>query len=105
MQSRTDGQLVATLVDTSHGPSSSIVTGLIYAMEYDLETGTLYYGDRNTSTLWKVPLQRLTSSQDDRTLVYSGISAWGMAYDWINHYMYWTDDRQDHSLISFLYGT
>ena len=91
MQSSTDGQLEATLVDTSHG--NSMFTGLIYAMQYDPETETVYYGDRNTSTLWKVPLQRLTSSQDDRMLLYNGTTVWGMAYDWINHYLYWTDDR------------
>ena len=97
LQSSTDGLLRATLVDTSHGiePSTSIVTGLIYAMEYDPETGTVYYGDRNTSTLWKVSLRRLTSSQDDRMLLYSGVTIWGMTYDWINHHLYWTDDRQD----------
>ena len=97
LETRLDGYHFSTLLDTSYGPvNDPVVTGLIYAMDYDLSDGIVYYGDRNSSTLWQVPLQRLTSSQDDRKLLLSGVTAWDMAYDWIHGYIYWTDDRYIH---------
>ncbi len=90
LKTSVDGTEIATIADTSFG---TLATGLIYAMDYDLDSGLLYFADRNTSTLWSVPLERLTSSQDGRILVLEGVKAWGLSYDWVNGYLYWTDDR------------
>lgn len=90
LKTSVDGTEIETVADTSNGAD---ITGLIYAMDYDLERGVLYFADRNSSTLWSVRLKRLTSSQDDRTPILEQVSAWGMSYDWVNGYLYWTDDR------------
>ena len=66
--------------------------GLIYALDYDLLNGFLFYGDRNSNTLWKVSLDRPTASQDDRVLLSSNSTAWDMVFDWIADVLYWTDD-------------
>ncbi len=91
-----DGMEISTIADTSYGIGSNVIpTGLIYAMDYDLDEGVLYFADRNSSTLWRVPLERLTSSQDGRTKVLEEgveVNAWGLSYDWVNGYLYWTDD-------------
>ena len=90
---RVDGEQIVRLLDTSYGPTSTPVTGLIYAMDFDLQRGVLYYGDRNGSSIWRVSLKRLTGASDDRQLVVEGATAWDMAYDWINDNLYWSDDR------------
>lgn len=92
LQSTVSGLHTATLVDTFYNPVSPTGTGIIYAMDYNLEQEILYFVDRNSSTLWNVSLYRLTSSRDDRALMLEGVNAWEMAYDWINGYLYWTDD-------------
>lgn len=90
---RVDGEQIVRLLDTSYGPTSTPVTGLIYAMDFDLQRGVLYYGDRNGSSIWRVSLKRLTGASDDRQLLVEGATAWGIAYDWINDDLYWSDDR------------
>ena len=104
-KSRVDGLEIDTLLDTSSGlTSNSVPTGLVYAMDYDLDGGDLYYVDRNTSTLWSVPLERLTDSQDDRVKLLDGIQAWDMSYDWLHGYLYWTDDRLAVSMHALCQG-
>ena len=90
---RVDGEQIIRLLDSSNGPASNPITGLIYAMDFDLQNGVLYYGDRNGSSIWSVSLERLTGASDGRQLLVEGVTAWGMAYDWENRYLYWTDDR------------
>ena len=90
LETSVDGTELVTLVDTSSG---ILATGLIYAMDYDLEAGLLYFADRNSSTLWSAPLERLSSSQDNRVMLLDEVNAWGLSYDWLNGYLYWTDDR------------
>ena len=90
---RVDGEQIVRLLDSSYGPASSPITGLIYAMDFDLQRGVLYYGDRNGTSIWRVSLRRLTGASDDRQRMLQGVTAWGMAYDWINDDLYWSDDR------------
>ena len=61
-------------------------------MEFDLENEVVYFGDRNESSIWRVSFNRLTSQQDDRTLLVSNVTAWALSYDWISGVLYWTDD-------------
>ena len=88
---RTDlsGNLLEHQVYTSSGGA---YTGLIYALEYDLQGGSLFYGDRNTSSLWRVPLTKTLQSDDGRTKLLDDFFAWSMAYDWTTGFLYWTDD-------------
>ena len=51
--------------DNNHG-NLDVETGLIYAMEYNLETGKVYFSDRNTSTLWMASLDDEIRASDDR---------------------------------------
>lgn len=67
--------------------------GIIYSMDFDLEENVIYYGDRDDFSIWKVSINRVSNLQDDRLLVVSNTSVWGLTYDWINHYLYWTDDK------------
>lgn len=61
-------------------------------MDFDLENNVIYYGDRNSSYIWRVSIDRVSSLQDDRTLIATNATVWSMSYDWINGYLYWTDD-------------
>ena len=92
-QTTLEGQLQSVLVDTSFGPNLQPHTGAIYGMDYDQNSGYLYFADRGENSIWKVPLDRLTPSSDDREIFVENITAWGVAVDWINGYLYWTDDR------------
>ena len=72
---------------------SVVVSGVIYAMDYDPLEDMLYYGDRlSNSGIWRVSADRLTDLQDGRTLLVNNTTVWSMSYDWINGYLYWTDD-------------
>ena len=59
----TDGTELERNVDFSH---MNIDTGLIYAMEVNLETGKIYFSNRNTSTLWTASLDDEIRATDDR---------------------------------------
>lgn len=83
----TSGIVDATLLNP-HPP-----TGLVYGMDVDVAGEYVYYSDRNSSTLMRVPLHQLPSSSDQRQEVLSGVKAWGMAYDWVSGYLYWTEDE------------
>lgn len=72
--------------------TNAIRTGVVYGMDFDLEHQVLYYGDRNSSTLWEVPLARVARGQDGRVKLLEGVHAWGLSYDWIHRDLYWTDD-------------
>lgn len=65
-------------------------TGTIFALDIDVEANMLYYSERNSSTLWSTQLNTQT---DLRVSLLNGVKAWGMAYDWINGYLYWTEDE------------
>ena len=92
-QTTLEGQLQSVLVDTSFGPSLQPRTGAIYGMDYDQNSGRLYFADRGENSIWRVPLDRLTPASDDREIFVENITAWDVAVDWINGYLYWTDDR------------
>ena len=62
-------------------------------MDVDVEKGFVYYGDRTSSTLMKVPLRQLSSSSDQRQELLGGVKAWGLAYDWVTSYLFWTEDE------------
>ena len=66
----TDGTELERNVDVNH-MSLRIDTGLIYAMEYNLETGKIYFSDRNTSTLWTASLDNEIRAADDREVALS----------------------------------
>ena len=61
----TDGTELERNVDFNH-MSLGVNTGLIYAMEYNLETGKIFFSDRNTSTLWTASLDNEIRAADDR---------------------------------------
>jgi len=43
-----------------------INTGIIYAMEYNLATGTIYFSDRADSSFWMASLDNEIVRADDR---------------------------------------
>ena len=104
-----DGTELERNVDVDH-TNLNIDTGLIYAVEHNLENGKIYFSDRNTSTLWTASLDDEIRASDDRQVNYiyvesglcislfqlistESIYAWAFAYDWISHSLYWSDDR------------
>lgn len=70
-----------------------ILLGLIYALAFDISSKSIFFGDRNSSTLWMVSTDRITDLQDNRMLLAANVHAWGMTYDWIHKALYWTDDK------------
>lgn len=62
-------------------------------MDFDPATDLLYYGDRDSARIFSVSVNRITNLQDDRALLMTNVTAWGISYDWIHGYLYWTDDR------------
>ena len=68
-------------------------TGLIFAIAFDISTNSIFFGDRNSSTIWMVSAKRLTDFQDNRVQLAENVHVWGMTYDWICKTLYWTDDR------------
>lgn len=65
----------------------------MFALAFDISSNSIFFGDRNSSTLWRVSIDRMTDLQDNREQLAEDIHAWGMAYDWIHQTLYWTDDR------------
>lgn len=61
----TDGTELERNVDVSH-TNLDVDTGLIYAVEYNLDTGKIYFSDRNMSTLWTASLDNEIVRSDDR---------------------------------------
>lgn len=68
------------------------ILGLIYALDFDPVHKVIFFGDRNTMSIWKVSINRLSDLEDDRTLLFNNASVWDISYDWINEYLYWSDD-------------
>jgi low density lipoprotein receptor-related protein 5/6 len=66
-------------------------TGLIYGMDVNVIDNVLYYGDRNSSSIWEMPLD----STNLRERLTPNAKAWGITYDWINNYLYWTEDESN----------
>lgn len=94
IESTLDGHHQKTVVFPSfQSQTETIQTGLIFAMDLDVSDNILYYSDRNTSTLWKVQLDNVITGNDKREKLADGVKAWGMVYDWINKYLYWTEDK------------
>lgn len=67
--------------------------GLIFAIAFDISNNSIFFGDRNSSTIWMVSANRLTDLQDNRVKLVENVHVWGMTYDWISRTLYWTDDR------------
>ncbi|XP_019854787.1 PREDICTED: uncharacterized protein LOC100641362, partial [Amphimedon queenslandica] len=67
-------------------------TGIVYALDVNVEASVLYFCDRNSSELWSTQLNGNEQSQS-RERILTDVSAWGMTYDWINGYLYWTEDQ------------
>ena len=59
----TDGTELERNVDVTRG---DLNTGLIYAIEYSLDTGRIYFSDRNASTLWTASIDNEIRASDDR---------------------------------------
>ena len=59
----TDGTELERNVDINN---RDLNTGLIYAIEYNLDIGRIYFSDRNTSTLWTASLDNEIRASDDR---------------------------------------
>lgn len=66
--------------------------GIIYGIDFDRDNNVIYYGDRNNTSIWSVSIDRITNLDDGRFLLVSNTTVWGIAYDWINGFLYWTDD-------------
>ena len=84
------GLLTNSLVSISNTIVGVGRTGTIIGMDVDVTNGYLYFGDQENG-LYKLNLDSL-SSEDGRTIVVSGEGIWGVAYDWINEYVYWTEN-------------
>lgn len=69
------------------------VLGMIFGIDYDPVHSRLFYGDRDSAAIWTVSVTRVSSVRDDRSLVVANASVWDLTYDWLNGYLYWTDDR------------
>ena len=66
-----DGTELKKLVDSSD-VLSSIDTGQIYALEYNLEIGKIYFSDRRNLNFWRASLDNIIIAQDDREVqIYS----------------------------------
>ena len=90
-----ESTLTNVVTDTVVSPSyqvgpSFMNNGEIYAMDINVADRLLYFNDRSSDILWQIPLE---SPFDGRRQLSDNVQAWGMVYDWINHYLYWTDDR------------
>ena len=88
-----NGVLLNRLVRTIDTSSGMLQTGDIIGMDVDVTGDFLYFGDRGNLGLFRVGLSDLTESGDRRTKVVGGVKAWGVAYDWVNEYLYWTEDE------------
>ena len=66
---------------------------MIYGIDYDPRHSRLFYGDRDSAAIWTVSVSGVSSVQDDRSLVVANASVWDLTYDWLNAYLYWTEDR------------
>ncbi len=91
----TYGTYLDTLVRTSNTVSGANIasTGNITGMDVDVARDRLYFGDRTNTGLFRVQLSGLSSSGDSRRLICDDVMIWGVAYDWINDYVYWTEDE------------
>ena len=67
--------------------------GLIYGMDFNSDDNVIYYGDRDSLSIFQVSVNRLSLLQDDRRLLLNNTRVWDLSYDWINEHLYWTDDR------------
>ena len=67
--------------------------GQVYALDYDQDRSLVFFGDRDSCTVWRVPLNRVHPGEDGRELLFSGVCAWDLAFDWISGSIYWSDDR------------
>ena len=64
--------------------------GTVLGMAIDVEDNLMYYSDRQSGTLHRVPLNNGAVAGGE--LVLSNVKAWGMSYDWINRTLYWSED-------------
>lgn len=85
-----EGELLSTYVGKEFD-SNQDNTGVIIGMDADVTAGYLYFGDRNNTGLYRVKLEDNVNS-DNREIVVSNVIIWGVAYDWVNQYVYWTED-------------
>lgn len=60
-----DGTELERNVDSSN-TVLGIVTGMIFAMEYNLGTGKIYFSDRRNSSFWMASLDNEILGADDR---------------------------------------
>ena len=87
-----NGVYLNTLVKLSNTQSGVSVTGDVFGMDVDSTNGFLYFGDRNNSGLFRVKISDVSTSTDGRTRIVDNVKIWGVAYDWVNEYVYWTED-------------
>ena len=94
IEAATNGLYLDTLVYSSNTVSGPNVptTGDVIGMDVDVNRDYLYFGDRSNTGLFRVKLSDISDSSDGRTLIVDGVKIWGVAYDWINDYLYWTED-------------
>ena len=67
--------------------------GLVLGMAIDVEANQLYFSDRESSKLYRIALGAVTSDGSGRDELLGGVCAWGMAFDWINKALYWSEER------------
>ena len=70
-----------------------VLIGIIIGFDFDLNTNQIYYGDRDDSSIWGVSITKISTFQDNRYVLVKNTTVWDLCYDWINHLLYWTDDK------------
>lgn len=91
MEASLDGFFNKQIVRPSYQNGSRFVnTGIIYAIGVNVPDRILYFSDRTSSILWEISLD---SPIDGRIKLSNNVKAWDMSYDWINNYLYWTEDK------------
>ena len=63
-----DGTELERNVDSSN-TVLGVNTGMIYAMEYNLDTGKIYFSDRDGSSFWMASLDNEIAGADDREVI------------------------------------
>ena len=63
-----DGTELERNVDSSN-TVLNINTGMIYAMEYNLDAGKIYFSDRGGSRFWMASLDNEIAGADDREVI------------------------------------
>lgn len=68
------------------------VQGPVHAMAIDVEEEQLYFSDSSSSELYRISVEA-SSTAEAPNLLLSNVNAMGMAFDWVNKALYWTQSK------------